>query len=93
MHVVCDCIYKSGSVIQILSTLALTQPLDIMANNVSLQDQFYPIRTSLPSCILLPEPSENHFELKPQFINTLPRFHGLESEDAYSSFESLKKYV
>ena len=25
----------------------------------------------------------NNFELKPQFINTLPRFHGLESEDAY----------
>ena len=23
------------------------------------------------------------FELKPQFINTLPKFHGLESEDAY----------
>ena len=54
-----------------------------MTNNVSLQDRFYPIRTSLPSCILLPEPNGNHFELKPQFINTLPRFHGLESEDAY----------
>ena len=66
-----------------LSTLAHTPPLDIMENNVSLQDRFYPIRTSLPSCILLPEPNGNHFELKPQFINTLPRFHGLESEDAY----------
>ena len=32
-----------------LSTLALTQPLDTMENNVSLQDRFYPIRTSLPS--------------------------------------------
>jgi len=55
----------------------------IMANYISLQDKFYPIRTSLPSCILLPEANENNFELKPQFINTLPRFHGLESEDAY----------
>ena len=51
-----------------ISTLAQTPPPDtipIMANNTSLQDKFYPIRTSLPSCILL------------------PRFHGLESEDAY----------
>ena len=48
----------------------------------SLQD-FYPIRTSLPSYIKLPEANGNNFELKPQFINTLPKFHGLESEDAY----------
>jgi len=69
-----------------ISTLAQTPPLDtipIMINNVSLQDKFYPIRTSLPSCILLPTTNGNNFELKPQFINTLPRFHGLESEDAY----------
>ena len=26
---------------------------------------------------------EPNFELKPQFINKLPKFHGLESEDAY----------
>ena len=26
---------------------------------------------------------EHNFELKPQFINTLPKFHGLEFEDAY----------
>jgi len=34
----------------------------------------------------------NNFELKPQFINTLPKFHGLESEDAYffiSEFEEV----
>ena len=31
----------------------------------------------------LPATNGNNFELKPQFINTLPRFHGLESEDAY----------
>jgi len=49
----------------------------------SLQDRFYPIRTSLSSCIKLPEANENNFELKPQFINTLPKFYGLESEDAY----------
>ena len=68
------------------STLAQTplpDTIPIMANNTSLQDKFYPIRTSLPSCILLPEANGNNFELKSQFINTLPRFHGLESEDAY----------
>ena len=49
---------------------------------VSLQDRFYLIRTSLPSCIKLPEANVNNFELKPQFINTLPKFHCLELEDA-----------
>jgi len=68
------------------STLAhapLPEINPIMANHVSLQNKFYMIRTSLPSCIILPEANGNNFELKPQFINALPRFHGLESEDAY----------
>ena len=51
----------------------------VMANYVSLQDKFYPIT----SCIRLPEANDNYFELKPQFINTLPRFYVLESEVAY----------
>jgi len=55
----------------------------IMANHVSLQDKFCSIRTSLPSYIILPEANGNNFELKPQFINTLHGFHGLESENAY----------
>ena len=55
-------------------------PEPVMA---SPQGRFYPIRTSLPSCIKLSEANENNFELKPQFISTLPKFHGLESEDAY----------
>ena len=59
------------------------RPDTIMAQSTSLQDRFYPIRTSLPSCILLSSVGEYNFELKPQFINTLPKFHGLESEDAY----------
>jgi len=57
-----------------------SHPEPVMA---SLQDMFYPIRTSLPSCIKLPEANGNNYELKPQFINTFPKFHGLESEDAY----------
>ena len=59
------------------------RPDPVMAQSTSLQDRFYPIRTSLPSCISLPSVGEHNFELKPQFINTLPKFHGLESEDAY----------
>ena len=54
-----------------------------MAQPISLQDKFYPVRASLPSCIQHPSIGDNNFELKPQFINTLPKFHGLESEDAY----------
>jgi len=41
------------------------------------------MRTSLPSCIQLPSIGDNNFELKPQLINTLPKFHDLDSEDAY----------
>jgi len=59
------------------------RPDSVMAQPTSLQDRFYPIRTSLPSCIQLPSVGEHNFELKLQFINTLPKFHGLESEDAY----------
>ena len=54
-----------------------------MAQQPSLYDRFFPIRTSLPSCIQLPDVGINQFELKPQYINTLPKFHGFESEDAY----------
>ena len=54
-----------------------------MTQTISLQDRFYPIRTSFPSCIQLPEADGNKFEFKSQFINTLPKYHGLESEDAY----------
>ena len=55
----------------------------IMAQLTSLQDRFYHMRISLPSCIRLLEANGNNFELKPQFINTLPKFHSLESKDAY----------
>ena len=54
-----------------------------MDQPISLQERFYPMKTSLPSCIRLPEANGNSFELKLQFINTLPKFHSLESEDAY----------
>ena len=59
------------------------RPDPVMAQPTSLQDRFYPIRTSPPSCIQLPSVGEHNFELKPQFIHTLSKFHGLESEDTY----------
>ena len=49
-----------------------------MTQTISLHDRFYPIRTSLSSCIQLPKADGDKFELKPQFINTLPKYHGLE---------------
>ena len=61
-----------------------------MAQSTSLHDRFYPIRTTLPSCIQLSSAGHN-FELKPQFINTLPKFHGLESEDAYFFMREFEK--
>jgi len=64
---------------RLTKNISLLHPEPVMA---LLQDRFYPIRASLPSCIKLPEVNGNNFELKPQFINTLPKFHGLESEDA-----------
>ena len=54
-----------------------------MAKSTSLQDRFYPMRISLPSCIQLPEADGDTFEFKPQFINSLSKYHSLEFEDAY----------
>jgi len=54
-----------------------------MIQPTSLEDRFYPIRTSLTSCIQLPEPESKSFEIKPQFINTLPHCHGLKFKNAY----------
>jgi len=55
----------------------------VMAQPTLLQERFYPMRTSLPSCIRLPEANGNNFELKLQFINTLSKFHSLEFENTY----------
>lgn len=51
------------------------------AQTVSLRDRCYPSRSAQPSCISLPPVTGNNFELKPHFINMLPRFTGI--EDAY----------
>ena len=48
---------------------------------LSLRDYCYPIGSVQPSCIRLPPTNANHFEIKPQIINMLPKFIGI--EDAY----------
>ena len=41
-----------------------------------------PIRTSARSCIIFP-PDASHFNFKPDIIQLLPTFHGLELENPY----------
>jgi len=67
------------------------RPDSVMAQPTSLHDRFYPIRTTHPSCIQFPSVGEHNFKLKPQFINILPKFHGLESEDAYFFIREFEK--
>jgi len=62
-----------------------------MAQIIFLQDRFCPIRTFLSSCIQFPEADGDKFELKPQFINTPPIYHDLESEDAYFFIREFKE--
>jgi len=59
------------------------QSNQIMTQLILLEDRFYLIRTSLPSYIKLPKDESKSFEIKPQFINALPKYHGLESDDVY----------
>jgi len=68
---------------RLIRTKSPPQPNQIMTQPTSLEDRFYPIRTFLPSRIQLPEVESKIFKIKPQFINTLPHYHGLESKDAY----------
>ena len=65
----------------------------VMTQPTSLQDRFCPIRTTLPSYIQLSSVGEHNFELKSQFINTLPKFHGLESENAYFFIREFEEYA
>jgi hypothetical protein len=56
-----------------------------------LMDRCYPPRSSNPSCIKLPEASGNNFELKPQYIAMLPKFSGLDKEDAYFFYQQVRR--
>jgi len=49
----------------------------------TLREYFSPLAANQPSCIVLPQTTATHFELKPSVIQLLPSFHGLEREDPY----------
>ena len=77
-------VWSRDSIIsRLIRTKSPPQLNQIMTQPISIEDRFYPIRTSLPSNIQLLEDESKIFEIKPQFINTLPKYHSLESEDAY----------
>jgi hypothetical protein len=48
----------------------------------TLRDLMNPTRTSAPSCIAFP-PDASHFNFKPDIIQLLPSFHGLDLENPY----------
>jgi len=48
----------------------------------TLKDHMNPTRTSAPSCIVFP-PDASHFNFKPDIIQLLPSFHGLDLENLY----------
>jgi len=77
---------------RLIRTKSPPQPNQIMTQTTSLDDRFYPIRISLPSSIQLPKVESKNFEIKPQFINTLPHNHGLKSEDAYFFTREFEEY-
>ena len=86
-----DCINRLVRVGSNDSTITDT-PLVPQTPTPVLMDRCYPQRTSHPSCIKLPEATGNNYELKPQFISMLPKFHRMDSEDAYmfiSEFEEV----
>ena len=69
----------SGRLVRIESipVVPMAEPIQPM----TLKDLCYPVGSIQPSCIRLPQPTANNFEIKPQIINMLPKFTGL--EDAY----------
>ena len=72
---------ESGRLVRVdLKTVEMTNQ---STETPVLMDRCYPSHSMNPSCIKLPEASGNNFELKPQYIAMLPKFHGMDSEDTY----------
>jgi len=74
---------KDPATSRLIRNSSSPKPDPNMTKSICLQDRFYSIRTSLLSCIHLSEAEGDTFELKPQFIIILPKYHGLESDDTY----------
>ena len=72
---------ETGRLVRVdLTTFEMTNPPVITP---VLIDRCYPSHSMNSSYIKLPETSGNNFELKPQYIVMLPKFHGMDSEDTY----------
>jgi hypothetical protein len=56
----------------------------------TLIDHMNPTRTSAPSCIVFPSDAF-HFNFKPDIIQLLPSFHGLDLENPYLHLREFEK--
>jgi len=56
----------------------------------TLRDHMNPTRTSAPSCIVLP-PDASHFNFKPDIIQLLSTFHGLDLANPYLHLREFKE--
>ena len=72
---------ESGHLIRV--DLKIAEMTDQSGSTPVLMDRCYPSHSMNASCIKLPEANGNNFELKPQYISMLPKFHGMDSEDIY----------
>jgi hypothetical protein len=57
---------------------------------MSLRELFGPVATSSHSCIVLPPTNATHYDLKPNVIQILPSFYGLDNENPYSHVKKFK---
>ena len=72
---------NSGRLVRIKSIPISNLIMDMTNQTQTLKDLCYPVGSIQPSCIRLPQPTANNFEIKPKIINMLPKFTGI--EDAY----------
>ena len=54
-----------------------------VVHNKTLMEYFSPAIANTPSCIVLPQTTATHFELKSAILQLLPSFYGMEREDPY----------
>jgi hypothetical protein len=65
-------------------SVEMGEPLGNRDPSRTFRELFAPITTNTPSCIVLPATNATHFDLKPNVIQILHTFNGLENEDPYA---------
>ena len=58
----------------------------------TLEEYRHPTRTATPSCIMFP-PNAPHIDFRPEMIQYLPTFHGLENENLYVHIREFEEVV